>query len=184
MSCSGSTEERQNLKPQVWGFYAWMFLYSVALGYPNNPTDDEKRAAKTTIESLRYLLPCYTCREHFSNELSSRSLDDALRCSESFVIFLCDLENSVNERIGGPRRTCEESLVRLFNASEKKQKVSRMRAVNSNQYWHLIWIIIVVALVSVIFTWAIMRTRGSSSNSHRYSNSDTKFIYVPSTTAI
>lgn len=185
MSCSASTEERQNLKPQVWGFYAWMFLYSVALGYPNNPTEDEKMAAKNTIQSLRYLLPCHACREHFSKELSTRSLDDALKCSESFVNFLCNLENSVNERIGGPIRTCEESLVRLFNASEKKQKVARMRAVSSKQYWHLIWIIILVALVSVICTWAIMRTGNSSSgsssniNSRRYSSSDTQFLYVP-----
>jgi len=56
---------RNNLLPTVWGPKGWFFLDSIALGYPENPSDDEKLAAKNMINSLQHLLPCYGCRVHF-----------------------------------------------------------------------------------------------------------------------
>ena len=61
--------KRNALSPLVWGPKTWFFLESVALGYPEKPTDDEKEAAKKLLTSLQYLLPCGTCRYHFQEFL-------------------------------------------------------------------------------------------------------------------
>ncbi len=173
MVCSSSAvpDKRRNLKPQVWGKNAWMFLYSVALGYPNDPTNAEKRAAKQMVESLQYMLPCHACRDNFVREIDAAPIDDALKCSDSFVEYLCKLENSVSARTGGPQRTCAQSVSRLFEAPPRK---------NGGQYWHLVWIVLLVAAVSVICTWAITRTVLMNNKRPRVPQAPSQVMFLPS----
>ena len=47
---------RQNLNPNIWGPHAWFFLESIAIGYPDNPTKEEKIKAKNFFLLLESLL--------------------------------------------------------------------------------------------------------------------------------
>ena len=33
------------MNPKIWGPPGWIFLHSIAYGYPNEPSSDEKEAA-------------------------------------------------------------------------------------------------------------------------------------------
>ena len=106
--------KRNALSPLVWGPKTWFFLESVALGYPENPSDDEKEAAIKLITSLEYLLPCGTCRYHFGDFLkkyqhkNSLTLGDIVADRYAFITFLIESHNAVRIRNGSAPRTVGE----------------------------------------------------------------------------
>lgn len=154
-SSNGHPEQRRNLKPQVWGKHAWMFLYAVAMGYPNDPTPADRDAAKDMIESLQYLLPCHSCRQNFVNEMQENPIDEALDCSDSFTRYIFRLENIVSARTGGTVRTFDEAIGRVYSDAYGKR---RRKDMCPKQYWHLVWIVLVVATVISVCTWALTRS--------------------------
>ena len=57
-SFSNCKNKEFNLDPDIWGPPTWIFLHSLAFGYPKNPTKAVKYETKRLIESLKYnLLP-------------------------------------------------------------------------------------------------------------------------------
>ena len=106
--------KRNALSPLVWGPKTWFFLESVALGYPEKPSDDEKEAAKNLLLSLEHLLPCGTCRYHFGKfikeyqEKNSLKLDDLVADRYSLITFLIEAHNDVRIRNGSSPRTVGE----------------------------------------------------------------------------
>ena len=46
------------MRPEIWGPHAWIFLHSVTLEYPDNPTDEDKQNMINFIDSLGNVLPC------------------------------------------------------------------------------------------------------------------------------
>lgn len=168
MACVATEgQSRVNLKPAVWGNYAWSFLYSVALGYPNNPTPQDKSSAVTMLHSLKNLLPCTSCRVNYENELKTHPPEDQLNCAAEFVNYVNTLQNSVSRRLGQRERTVEEAISTVYNnSSAAKLAVSSTNASTSlsnngkvcpSQYWHLVWIVLLVGLVTSVCTWAITR---------------------------
>ena len=62
------------LDPRIWGPKGWFFLHSIALNYPKNPTDHDKRNFKQFFESIQYVLPCPQCSQHYSENLQKNPL--------------------------------------------------------------------------------------------------------------
>ena len=70
--------QRQNLPPAQWGPHAWDFLESVAQGYSDQPTVEQRLAMRQFLQNLNFALPCEKCRKNFATEvrlLSERDLD-------------------------------------------------------------------------------------------------------------
>ena len=44
---------RQSFNPEIWGPHAWFFLETVAMGYPINPTSDDKNQMKAFFYALK-----------------------------------------------------------------------------------------------------------------------------------
>ncbi len=90
--------ERLNLKPSYWGRPAWTFLYSVAEGYGNHPTMEEKRQMYNFISSLNTALPCKKCRDNFNNYELSEFNWKYLQNSETLKEWVSEMERRVSER--------------------------------------------------------------------------------------
>ena len=58
------------MEPKIWGEHAWIFLHTITLNFPENPTFEDKHNYKTFFESLKYILPCPTCREHYKENIN------------------------------------------------------------------------------------------------------------------
>jgi hypothetical protein len=101
---------RVNLSPTHWGPKTWFFLESAAIGYPSNPTEDEKNSAKNLLLSLKDLLPCLSCRINYANYLEENInyLDDAVKDRDSLFDFIIKLHNDVRVRNGQKERSVEE----------------------------------------------------------------------------
>lgn len=98
-------------KPSQFGPHYWYMLHTMALNYPNDPTDFIKRKMKCFVEALPYLLPCKDCSEHAKEFLSNHTNDlhFALSSKESLFKFLWFFHNHVNERLGKPQISLEQA---------------------------------------------------------------------------
>lgn len=60
------SHSKEGFSPKVWGPGLWDFLHIVSMNYPVHPTVDDKRNYGSFLMSLRHVLPCRKCREHYS----------------------------------------------------------------------------------------------------------------------
>lgn len=85
-----------SLNPKIWGPHAWIFLHSVTLSYPNNPSDLDKKTFKYFFLNLKDILPCQKCRYNYRNHLQKYNIDDYLNNREDLVKWLIMIHNEVN----------------------------------------------------------------------------------------
>lgn len=88
--------------PAVWGPFFWHTIHIVALSYPKEPTYTDKRAAKEFYESLVFLLPCPTCREHYSAHLRAKPIATFLDSRADLFRWTVSIHNEVNKMLKKP----------------------------------------------------------------------------------
>jgi len=105
--------DRLNLTPGVWGPKTWFFLDSMAMAYPEDPTDDEKLSAKNFILSLKDLLPCYGCRVNYSKYLDQYTktdpLDKIVEKRGRLIEFFIAVHNDVRVKSGDEPVSVEDT---------------------------------------------------------------------------
>jgi hypothetical protein len=85
------------MNPEIWGPKAWLFLHSITLAYPNNPTETDKNNYKVFFNTLQHVLPCQKCSYNFQNNFKNNSIDNHLDSKKSLVKWLIGIHNSINE---------------------------------------------------------------------------------------
>lgn len=105
------------MNPEIWGPKAWFFLYSVALAYPEEPTKEDKQNYYIFLTSLKYVLPCPTCRIHFIENLEKYPLnDDILSSKKELFKWILNIQNEVREKNGKKRRTLNSTYEHINKA--------------------------------------------------------------------
>lgn len=99
-----------HLPPSAWGPFFWHTIHITALGYPKNPSYGDKKAAKEFYESLKFLLPCPVCREHYVQHMNESALTPHLDRREDLFRWTVELHNRVNEKLGKPRFSEQEAI--------------------------------------------------------------------------
>jgi hypothetical protein len=95
--------KKEIIYPDKWGPHVWQALHYITLGYPENPTEDQKLKYKTFFILLKDTLPCVVCANHYAENLKKKPLtDDDLANKEALVKWLIDFHNVVNEMKGKP----------------------------------------------------------------------------------
>ena len=67
---------KNSLKPKIWGPHGWKFMHFVSLGYPDNPTDQDKQNYKNFYYSLQHILPCEKCAQNYKHNLAKYPIDN------------------------------------------------------------------------------------------------------------
>lgn len=98
------------IPPSTWGPFFWHTMHIVALGYPNEPSYAEKRAAKEFYESLLHLIPCPICRVHYANHLKANPVSPSLDTRKDLFTWTVKIHNLVNKDLGKPEYTEMESI--------------------------------------------------------------------------
>ena len=84
--------------PDKWGPHVWQALHYITLGYPEKPTEDQKKKYKNFFVLLKDTLPCYVCANHYGENLKKMPLTDKdLKNKESLIKWLINFHNIVNE---------------------------------------------------------------------------------------
>lgn len=93
--------------PKEWGPMLWNFMHTMAANYPAKPTLQDKESAKQFFISLKKLLPCEVCRDHYTSLLLRNP--PQIGTSESLQIWVLWLHNEINRRLGNkPQWTLEQ----------------------------------------------------------------------------
>jgi FAD-linked sulfhydryl oxidase len=104
-----SQQEWENEPPsrETLGRAGWTVLHSFAAYYPNEPTEDEKRMARSFLEAFAHLYPCKDCAEGL--QINMREYPPKVDSRKDFSIWMCEAHNRVNEQMGKSTTKCELS---------------------------------------------------------------------------
>lgn len=88
--------------PNIWGPSMWNAIGAIALSYSEEPTMKEQQDMMIFLKSLKNVLPCHKCREHYEENLEKFPLTEALGSRSDFIKWIIDVRNSIN-KINGKR---------------------------------------------------------------------------------
>jgi len=115
------------LPPTVWGPLFWHTIHITALGYSNEPTYSQKRAAKEFFEALAHLIPCPLCRSHYETHLQKYPISPHLDKRIDLFRWTVNLHNEVNKSLGKPTQTEMEVIYfyKRIGAREKSPVINQ-----------------------------------------------------------
>jgi hypothetical protein len=87
-----------NLNTTVWGPSLWRVLHSLSFSIEDGNKNDRKNFLDV-LESLRSLLPCEDCRQHFCAYMKENNPNEAA----DLAVWTFDFHNAVNTRLGKPQ---------------------------------------------------------------------------------
>jgi hypothetical protein len=121
-----------NLGPNIWGPHLWKTIHFVALGYPMNPIEEDKKNYKIFYESFKYTIPCIKCRNHYSQHLEKIPIDDqVLRDKYTLLNWTIDLHNTVNKLNNKKVYSYDEAtdlIISNFQETKEEEKPSESAA--------------------------------------------------------
>jgi len=105
--------------PKIWGPEAWHFIHFVALNYPVNPTETDKKRYSSFFYSLQHTLPCEGCAYNFGEKI--KKSPPRLENRKSLFEWTVDMHNEVNESHGKPIISYDDALKKIDDKREFKQ---------------------------------------------------------------
>jgi len=108
-----------SIKPAIWGPHGWKFLHYVSMGYPVNPSYEDKLNYKNFYHSLQHVLPCEKCAQNYKQNLVKLPIDNHLENRDSLVKWVIDIHNKVNNELGKDKVEYEEALSLYTNEESK-----------------------------------------------------------------
>ncbi len=129
--------------------------------YPDNPTPEEKKAAKELFGALKFMLPCNECRQHFAKMFDEdKPINNHLKSQESLSKWLVDCHNCVNERKRKPKITYEEASKEyggfLNTCAADKKKLKSECKKNFVVGW-MLGSVMILLLISAVYYIMIIR---------------------------
>ena len=85
------------MDPEIWGPNAWLFLHTITLVYPHNPTQNDKDLYKHFFINLKNILPCDWCSHNYKIHLNKYPIDKYLNKKKDLVQWLINIHNETNK---------------------------------------------------------------------------------------
>lgn len=85
------------MNPEIWGSHAWIFLHTITLNYPKNPTLYDKKVYKNFFENLDKILPCTWCAHNYRIHMKKYPIQHYLGTKKNLVKWLIIMHNEVNK---------------------------------------------------------------------------------------
>jgi hypothetical protein len=106
------------MEPKIWGRYLWTSIHTIALGYPDEPSEQDKKDYKEFFTNLWKVIPCQRCAENYKKHLVEIPLDGFLSSNDDLFKWTVDLHNIVNKHLRKP-------VVSLKQAQEVFKQLAR-----------------------------------------------------------
>ena len=87
------------------GRNSWSVLHTMAAYYPTRPTLAQQHAMSEFMSGFSRFYPCATCRSHLVHDL--RHHPPRTESRAAFSLWMCDLHNRVNKRLGKKLFDCK-----------------------------------------------------------------------------
>ena len=106
----------------IWGPPFWFTLHTISLNYPENPTYVERQQHLLFFESLKKILPCSICRNHYKKFLQDQPISPYLDNKKSLKRWILDCHNNVNKLNNKKIWTMKEVDIYYDNIYNNKEK--------------------------------------------------------------
>ena len=141
------------MNPEIWGPGAWLFLHSITLAYPDNPTQLDKENYKTFFNILKNVIPCKKCSYNYFKNIKDNDISNHLDSKVSLVKWLVNIHNQVN--IENNKNTMEYKDViteykKIYNISKNSlfsKDISTYSNKTNNKLLMFIFIILILLLI-------------------------------------
>jgi hypothetical protein len=146
------------MDPSIWGPYGWTFLSYIALGFPSEPTAEDKITYKHFFMNIWKVLPCFSCGENYKKHVlfEMPSIDDYLVNGDKLYEWLWKLHNLVNKELGKREWKLEESKNALIKGGFAAKCLSK--ATNkSESHWQIILIVLIAVICFVLLWYAFFK---------------------------
>lgn len=87
----------------IWGKYFWKTFHLVAIGYPENPTDEQKQAYLIFYKNFGNILPCKNCSLNYNYHLNELPIESYLNSRHDLFSWTVYFHNIVNAKLGKPK---------------------------------------------------------------------------------
>jgi len=143
------------MKPDIWGKHLWYSIHFIALAFPDDPTNEEKRNYQSFFENLHKVLPCHKCSLNYVEHLIEKPITFAeLSNSETLFRWTVDIHNLVNKETSKDQWTYEtaSAFYGNFKESVKTKKCDHMKIVKIST-------VVAFSLLAVIAIQMILRKK-------------------------
>lgn len=120
-----------------WGKPTWQALHYIALGFPSNPSTQDKVNYQMFYENFYKVIPCTECSKHYQENLKTVPIEKYLANNDTLFEWTVKIHNLVNKLLNKHQLTLAEAKVHYL---EKKIDVS------FNLYTYLIVIVVMFLL--------------------------------------
>ncbi len=132
--------ETLRLNPQVWGPHFWFFLHTVALTYPDVPTETYKKKYYDFFYMLPLFLPDPAIAKRWGEWTEQYPVQPYLGSRDSLIRWVNYMHNRANRELGKDTVPLEESLRRYFehysySPEDSRDKKERQRNDRLRQHW-------------------------------------------------
>jgi hypothetical protein len=117
-----------SIDPSLWGKSFWSTLHWTAAAYPTNPTTEDKVAYATFFETLRYVLPCEDCRQHYQTLLDQNPVQPFLISGKELRQWVVSLHNTVNSKTDRKDRWSLEQVDAVFPPADESDSTAPKHA--------------------------------------------------------
>jgi hypothetical protein len=143
-----------------WGHFMWHTIHYVALGYPEQPSEEDKLNYSKYFMSIGPIIPCKLCTDHFSHLISEQEpLDSvALASRESLFDWTVRVHNVVNARLNKKSWTTKDA--QLYFVNLKSPLVENRDLMCSSRSWIFSLILLLAVLILIaVATWYYTKKR-------------------------
>jgi hypothetical protein len=105
------------MNQNVWGKCGWVLIHTIAINYPNNPSNSEKKNIIDFFTILGKVLPCRYCRQHYKKNL--KELPIRADSKLDLVYWTIDLHNRVNKSLGKRILSRDEAVKKIIAVYKK-----------------------------------------------------------------
>lgn len=163
----------KNTDKNAWGPQLWHSIHMIALNYPDQPSPTDRLNYKLFFESLKDVIPCLTCADHYGKNMQDlpieRYLDDSGKLFE-WTVALHNLVNSTYKKrewsvdearafyaTYTPQVNCKREAAGEDAAAGPGGVSSRMERAKSSLIVSLMLLLSAVILLFIVFL--VMRAR-------------------------
>jgi hypothetical protein len=132
------------MNPKFWGAGAWIFLHSITMNYPKEPSNQDKQDYIQFFKGLSSVIPCEKCRYHYKRHLDDFPIEEALDTRETMVQWLINVHNAVNKELGKPSYTYDQVL------EDYKYKMMRL-SYDETMVYKLLIVLLVITVGYLLY---------------------------------
>jgi hypothetical protein len=100
-------QKNLGMNKKLWSKSLWDTFHYIALGYPMNPSNQDKINYKMFYENLYKVIPCQECTEHYKKNFEQNPIDNYLENKDKLFEWTVNFHNNVNKFTNGKQISVE-----------------------------------------------------------------------------